>query len=96
MKTSKKIVTLIATLPVLLLLAGCGITAGTVSQKVVEPEHTTTVMIRCGKGCLVPTQQKDDEDYCFTITEGEDNNYICVEKAEWDSINEGDYYSEEG
>jgi hypothetical protein len=94
MKTSKKIATTLVTLPVILLLAGCGISAGTVSQKVVEPEHTYTQMISCGKACLVPIQQTDDEDYCFTIIEGEDNNYICVEKAEWDSISEGDYYSQ--
>lgn len=88
-----KFIKMIAIIPVVLTLAACSISAGTVSGKVIEPERKYSTVHMVGK-VPVTTWHTDDEDYCFNITDGEGKEgYQCVEKAEWDAINDGDFYN---
>jgi hypothetical protein len=92
-KIMNKFVKMIAIAPIIVLLSACGISAGTVSSKVVEPERQYSTVQMVGK-VPVTTFHTDDEDYCFNIVNDEGSEgYVCVEKTEWDTITEGDFYN---
>lgn len=76
----------------LVLLAGCSsITSGIVSDKVIEPKQRESTVIFINHKPVYRWNVVDPK-YCFTVTDGEESEYICIDKYEWDKINEGDYY----
>jgi len=86
----------LALVPAVMLLAGCGISAGTVSNKAVEPAHTSTYS-SCHKIGKVrschPVTTRVPERYCFDITAEDDHNHICLDdKDKWENISAGGYY----
>jgi hypothetical protein len=86
------------------LLTGCGssISAGTITDKVIEPESTWVQMICAGYNkdgmCIsqVPIIHTDDEDYRFDIKDQDgDTGYVYVSYGTFESYQIGDYYNDE-
>jgi hypothetical protein len=79
---------------VALTLTGCGISSGTVTGKVVEPERRYSTTIMSGK-VPITTWHTDDEDYCFDLEEKDETGYVCVDYGTFENTQVGDYYEEQ-
>ena len=96
----------VATIVVIALLVGSGISSGTITKKWHEDGHyywtTQCFTTTSGSGNVsthcYPVQQYDDEDWGFDLEDCTDPDEDCktgdVEVSEevWNSLNEGDYY----
>jgi hypothetical protein len=96
----KKTLTLIGlTLISAFALTGCvGISAGTITGKVVEPERRYATTTMAGK-VPITTWHTDDEDYCFELidqaSKDKDTGYQCVDKTTYDKFSVGDFFDAE-
>jgi hypothetical protein len=73
-----------------LLLAGCGITAGTV----VEKEHQERRIYPTLVGKVV-VMHVDDEDWILHLQDGNDTGAVEVSRETFDSVRVGDRFGEE-
>lgn len=80
-------------------LAACSpIHRGTIISKVIEPASTMIIQQCAGynsKGICtvwVPQVIHDDEDYRFNLRLEREEGYVYVDRATFDSYDEGDFY----
>ena len=94
----KKILALLL-LSATLLLAGCSaISAGRITEKVIEPANTWIQMVCSGyndKGFCsvwVPVYHYDDQDWRFDISDGEQEGFVYVTEGTFNYYNVGDWF----
>jgi hypothetical protein len=79
----------------ILALTGCSaIHEGTITDKNYRPAFTSTTVIYCGKGCVIPSTTYHPESWTFSLEYGDEDGWVRVAEPTYETYDVGDYYAE--